>query len=114
MQRTQEDDISSYESIERKSFMQRKILNNKFYHLLGRKYVLKMNKYLYLNYITFMFSEKSLDHFLTDAKFVLQSGLTYILGNPEVTANITANHATFPIRIRKITVQICGNFWVTQ
>ena len=26
----------------------------------------------------------------------------------------TANHATFPIRIRKLTVQICGNFWVTQ
>ena len=26
----------------------------------------------------------------------------------------TANHATFPILIRKITVQICGNFWVTQ
>ena len=26
----------------------------------------------------------------------------------------TANHATFPIRMRKITVQICGNFWVTQ
>ena len=26
----------------------------------------------------------------------------------------TANLATFPIRIRKITVQICGNFWVTQ
>ena len=26
----------------------------------------------------------------------------------------TANHATFPIGIRKITVQICGNFWVTQ
>ena len=26
----------------------------------------------------------------------------------------TANHATFPIRIRKITVQICGNFQVTQ
>ena len=26
----------------------------------------------------------------------------------------TANRATFPIRIRKITVQICGNFWVTQ
>ena len=26
----------------------------------------------------------------------------------------TAGHATFPIRIRKITVQICGNFWVTQ
>ena len=26
----------------------------------------------------------------------------------------TANHATFPIRVRKITVQICGNFWVTQ
>ena len=26
----------------------------------------------------------------------------------------TAYHATFPIQIRKITVQICGNFWVTQ
>ena len=26
----------------------------------------------------------------------------------------TANYATFPIRIRKITVQICGNFWVIQ
>ena len=30
---------------------------------------------------------------------------------PEIYA---ANHATFPIRIRKITVPICGNFWVTQ
>ena len=26
----------------------------------------------------------------------------------------TAKNATFPIRIRKITVQIFGNFWVTQ
>ena len=26
----------------------------------------------------------------------------------------TANHAIFPIRIRKITVQIFDNFWVTQ
>ena len=26
----------------------------------------------------------------------------------------TANHATNPIQIRKITVQICGDFWVTQ
>ena len=26
----------------------------------------------------------------------------------------TSNHATFPIRIRKITVQICGNIWITQ
>ena len=26
----------------------------------------------------------------------------------------TANHATFPIQIHKITVQICGNFWGTQ
>ena len=26
----------------------------------------------------------------------------------------TANHATFPMRKRKVTVQICGNFWVTQ
>ena len=26
----------------------------------------------------------------------------------------TKNHATFPIQKRKITVQICSNFWVTQ
>ena len=26
----------------------------------------------------------------------------------------TTNHATFPIQIHKITVQICGNFWGTQ
>ena len=26
----------------------------------------------------------------------------------------TANHATFPMRIRKITVKICENFWITQ
>ena len=26
----------------------------------------------------------------------------------------TENQATFPLRIRKITVQISGNFWVTQ
>ena len=26
----------------------------------------------------------------------------------------TENHAIFQIRIRKITVHICGNFWVTQ
>ena len=26
----------------------------------------------------------------------------------------TSNHATFQIRTRKITVQICVNFWVTQ
>ena len=26
----------------------------------------------------------------------------------------TANHATIPKRIREITAQICGNFWVTQ
>ena len=26
----------------------------------------------------------------------------------------TSNHANFPIRIRKIPLQICGNFWVTQ
>ena len=26
----------------------------------------------------------------------------------------TANHANFPIKLRTITVQICGNFWVTQ
>ena len=26
----------------------------------------------------------------------------------------TENHATFRIQIRKITVQICGNFWAPQ
>ena len=26
----------------------------------------------------------------------------------------TANNATFPIQIREITVQICGNIWVTK
>ena len=26
----------------------------------------------------------------------------------------TAYHATFPKQIRKITVQVCGNFWVNQ
>ena len=26
----------------------------------------------------------------------------------------TANHSSFPIQIRKITVQICGNFWVNR
>ena len=30
---------------------------------------------------------------------------------PQINA---ANHATFPKQTRKITVQICGNFWVTQ
>ena len=25
-----------------------------------------------------------------------------------------ANQATYPIQIRKITIQICGNFWVSQ
>ena len=25
-----------------------------------------------------------------------------------------SNHATLQIQIRKITVQICGNFWTTQ
>ena len=37
-----------------------------------------------------------------------------MLGDPEVTANIYCNYATFPIQISKITVQICGNFWVPQ
>ena len=26
----------------------------------------------------------------------------------------TANHTTFPLHIRKVTVHICGNFWVIQ
>ena len=33
-----------------------------------------------------------------------------LLGDPEGTAN----HTTFQIQIRKITVQICGNFLFTQ
>mgnify|MGYP001240218439 CR=1 FL=1 len=38
----------------------------------------------------------------------LRTDFQGVLGNPDATANI-ANHATFPIRIRKITVQICGH-----
>ena len=34
-------------------------------------------------------------------------------GDPEVTANIYGK-SSLPIQMRKITVQICGNFWVTQ
>ena len=37
-----------------------------------------------------------------------------IQGDPEVTEIYTANHATFPKQIRKITVQICCKFWVKQ
>ena len=32
-----------------------------------------------------------------------------ILGDPEVTANIYCKSRNVPIRIRKITVQICGS-----
>ena len=38
----------------------------------------------------------------------------YILDDPEVTANIYCKSRNLPNRIRKTTVQICGNFWVTQ
>ena len=31
-----------------------------------------------------------------------------VLGDPEVKSHILQIDATFPIRIRKITVQICG------
>ena len=41
-------------------------------------------------------------------------GRKRILGAHKLPQIYTANHATFPIQIRKITVQICGNFWVTQ
>ena len=38
-----------------------------------------------------------------------------ILGDPEVTANIYWKSRNLPpIWIHKTTVQICGNFWVTQ
>ena len=32
----------------------------------------------------------------------------------KLSQKYTLNHATFPIRVRKMTVQICGNFWVTR
>ena len=38
----------------------------------------------------------------------------YLLGDQKLSQVYTANHATFPTQIRKITVQICGNFWATQ
>ena len=48
---------------------------------------------------------------VTDIKLRIQ--ITYWVTHklPQI---YTANHATFPIQIRKITVQTCGNFWVTQ
>ena len=49
-------------------------------------------------------------------KYVLHIRLAY-LGywvTQKLPQIYTANHATFPIRISKITVQIFGNFWVTQ
>ena len=39
---------------------------------------------------------------------------TILLGDPKVLQIYTANHVTFPIQLRKITVRICGNFWVIQ
>ena len=38
----------------------------------------------------------------------------FLLGDPEVTANIYCKSRNLPKWTRKITVQICGNFWVTQ
>ena len=43
----------------------------------------------------------------------LQSSMTYWV-TQKLPQIYTANHTTFPILIRKITVQICGNFWVTE
>ena len=52
------------------------------------------------------------------AVFIIQFVLMYVclsvLGDPEVTANIDCKSRNFPIQMRKITVQICGNFWVIQ
>ena len=39
---------------------------------------------------------------------------TYYLVTQKLPQIYTANHATFQIQIRKITVHIGGNFWVTQ
>ena len=36
------------------------------------------------------------------------------MGTQKLPQIYTAIQATFQIRIRKITVQICGNFWGTQ
>ena len=46
---------------------------------------------------------------LTTVRYLYMSFVTQKL--PQIC---TGNHATFPIRIRIITVQICGNLWVTQ
>ena len=45
---------------------------------------------------------------------ICRFNLFQLLGDPEVTANIYCYHATYPTQIRKITVQICVNFWVPQ
>ena len=47
-------------------------------------------------------------------KMTSQSERTRYWVTQKLPQMYTDNNATFPIRIRKITVHICGNFWVTQ
>ena len=46
--------------------------------------------------------------------FIKYSSLIIYWVTQKLPQIYTANHATFPIQIRKIKVQVCGNFWVTQ
>ena len=48
----------------------------------------------------------------TNQNHIIEPGLYWVVH--KLTQIHTANPATFQIQIRKITVQICGNFWVTQ
>ena len=44
----------------------------------------------------------------------MQYRFVVILGDPEVTANINCKSRSLPNTDRQMTVQICGNFVVTQ
>ena len=51
---------------------------------------------------------------LTDRKYIrsnFSQNIAYWV-TQKLPQIYTANHATFQIRIRKIKVQICGNFWL--
>ena len=66
--------------------------------------------YLDLDVVVFSVFQTETDKLV---KLDVKMSVAYVLGDPEVAALpqiFTANHATFPLRIRKITVQICGNF----
>jgi len=56
----------------------------------------------------------ALNCFIRKLKFFFNNILLEYWVTQKLPQIHTANPTTFPIRIRKITVQICGNFWVTE